>query len=309
MEKYYLDLNLYEFLDAITDKEIVYELTFEDSEDPTGFSKLIGTKKQHLEFLDELIKEYGTSEGYQKLYRDMDQREPYTFNEDLGEIEVYDYLEHKTNNFDENKTRIVLNEIDCYHMMDYSERIYDKGIDYYKKHNIDLPMEESFNPISQKKEWHVNHKEVRKQGDPFGGWRITRAMTILKDKLKITGPSSTLRAKEYILENGTSALKDTCIEKLTIVYRYCISTGVFDPNLSCMDFINCVQKTNFKKIYEASGKNNTKSKCKYIIYIISRIMNSDEWYKKTANSINTEPNKCSGASVPAKWKKEAGALK
>ncbi|GAB6395253.1 MAG: hypothetical protein MdMp024_1565 [Bacteroidales bacterium] len=93
--------------------------------------------------------------------------------------------------------------------------------------------------------------------------------------------------------------------KITAVYDFCIETNVISDSISEVDFINAVSKADFKPIYETA---KLKHKCKYIIYVLSFLINNpmrSQWYKDTAHSINTEPNKCSGANVPGDWKKDA----
>jgi hypothetical protein len=98
--------------------------------------------------------------------------------------------------------------------------------------------------------------------------------------------------------------------KITEVYNFCVDTDVIDGSIiSNVGFINAVNDANFKTIYAHAEQQKTKSKCKYIIYVLSKFVNNDKWYLNTAHSIDTEPNKCSGITVPADWKEQANSIK
>ncbi len=92
----------------------------------------------------------------------------------------------------------------------------------------------------------------------------------------------------------------------TAVYDFCIATRVFS-GIAHADFCTCVAEANFAHIYNSEGR--LAAKLKYMIYVLSRRMNNPQWYSDSAHSIDTEPNKCSGAGVPPEWKRQALAIK
>jgi hypothetical protein len=97
--------------------------------------------------------------------------------------------------------------------------------------------------------------------------------------------------------------------KITAVYNFCIETNVLSNTISNVAFINAVNSANFKTIHDNAEQQRSKSKCKYIIFILSKFVAGNDWYLTTAHSINTEPNRCSGITVPLDWKNRADALK
>jgi hypothetical protein len=108
------------------------------------------------------------------------------------------------------------------------------------------------------------------------------------------------KPKQYIFD----------ISKITAVYSFCVKTKVLDGSaISNVDFINAVNEANFKTIHAHAEQQRSKSKCKYIIFLLSKFIVGGSWYLNTAHSINTEPNKCSGIGVPVRWKKEADTIK
>jgi len=94
------------------------------------------------------------------------------------------------------------------------------------------------------------------------------------------------------------------------IYDFCIDSKVLESDIiSKIDFINAVNEANFKAIHNHASQKKSKSKCKYIIYALSKFVVGEGWYLETAHSIDTEPNKCSGITVPIKWKDKADAIK
>jgi len=81
------------------------------------------------------------------------------------------------------------------------------------------------------------------------------------------------------------------------IYDFCVKEDIFQ-NISITDFISYVETANFKSIIE--NKDTKEMQLKRLIYRMSKIMDG-AWYSKTAISINTSPQKCSGAKVPDFW--------
>ena len=120
---------------------------------------------------------------------------------------------------------------------------------------------------------------------------------------------SELQMDEKISEKPNTITSAKEIEKITKIYNFCIDTGVISNSISNVNFINAVNNANFKNVFANAEQRNAKSKCKYIIYVLSSAVSAENWYQNTARSINTEPNKCSGINVPSDWKRQAKALK
>ena len=106
-------------------------------------------------------------------------------------------------------------------------------------------------------------------------------------------------------ESGATQKYNVDISKIGEAYNFCIETEVMDKTvISNVDFINAVNNADFKNIYNSADTKNSVTKCRYLIFLMSKFMDK-EWYAKAAHSIDTEPNKCSGANVSTKWKKTA----
>ncbi len=115
--------------------------------------------------------------------------------------------------------------------------------------------------------------------------------------------------------NSNHARNELKKNKLNIVlidkiYNFCTETKVLDENtVSIVDFINAVDSANFSIIYKHSKEQQSSTKMRYIIYVLSKSIVINDWFLNAAHSIDTEPSKCSGVNVPTRWKDEANAIK
>jgi len=102
---------------------------------------------------------------------------------------------------------------------------------------------------------------------------------------------------------------DLNLKSLSLIFQFCIDTAVFSADLTNSDFITSIAEADFKALFEREG--TTKTKLKYIIFIIHHFVAEREWYKTAATSIGVTPNACSGANVGDRndnWKNKAKKL-
>ena len=98
------------------------------------------------------------------------------------------------------------------------------------------------------------------------------------------------------------------MDRVGIVYNFCIETGVFSGDFSNVCFLNSVAKADFNYLY--SDGRTIKSKLKKIIWLSSYCVEGDGWYKQAAESIGTTPSGCSGANVQEEgWKRNFDKIK
>lgn len=110
--------------------------------------------------------------------------------------------------------------------------------------------------------------------------------------------------EESQLDNNTSiAMFDP--DYLMRIYLFCTESKVFNVTLD--DFKRAVSQADFNSIIKMDS--TLKGKLKYLIYILGCHADTPDWYINAAHSIDTEPNKCSGATAPTAWKKQAKAIK
>lgn len=96
---------------------------------------------------------------------------------------------------------------------------------------------------------------------------------------------------------------------ISSIYQFCIDTNVFDNNIKLSELSSAVENANFKVLVEKCALRNKKSQCMYLITNLAKHIIKPDWYKETAHSINTEPTRLSGISIPSPWKKKLNDIK
>lgn len=87
------------------------------------------------------------------------------------------------------------------------------------------------------------------------------------------------------------------IGAITRIYNYC-KGNTFSVGFKV--FVDAVVSADFSYIY--NDNSTITSKCAYLISVVKKFVDNKDWYKKAANSINSEPTRCSGMKVPLDWK-------
>ena len=129
---------------------------------------------------------------------------------------------------------------------------------------------------------------------------FVQEMPILRKRIELSfGVDIYAKKNEDVLSNNL--ISEAYLRKV-----YDFINGDALENISFKEFCRCAAERDFSRIYNSHGVRC--SKIKYVIYVISRIAGK-EWYIDTAHSINTEPQKCSGASVPKLWRKKLDGIR
>jgi len=172
----YLNLRLKQFLDAITDKKKVYQLTTDK-----GF-EIEGTLSE----LKDLITKYDI-ETRNKFLPQLKNVQEYAVPFELHDIDIYNYLEKTTSNFDPVKTKIVLFDIEVYYNMDFMERITEESYNEYQKNSWEIPKMKNPFPIKIKDKEILEIPDIDKmlrKTHFFERFSIKRAMSLLQEKLE-----------------------------------------------------------------------------------------------------------------------------
>lgn len=127
------------------------------------------------------------------------------------------------------------------------------------------------------------------------------AMPFLREQIELS-----FGVDLYSKSKSKSVLSHRAVNQKYLHELYDFLIGDAFTNISFKEFERCVAERDFSKIY--NSRNALCSKIKYLIYVISRVAGK-EWYLDSAHSINTEPQKCSGASVPKLWRKALLAIR
>lgn len=125
----YLDLSLFDFLDALTDysPSHIFTLSFKDKPEIKEF-ELKGTYNEIEKTLINMpIPAYLKQELLIKFHSLIKPR----FQKEITEIDTYNYFEKITNSFDPDKSKIVFKEMDMYYNMFFLERIQEESINIY----------------------------------------------------------------------------------------------------------------------------------------------------------------------------------
>lgn len=171
----YLDLRVEQFLDVITNKKTIYQISFPEVD--THFQ---GTLSEITSLISQL-KESETKNEIQDFFRD---KTEYAIDFELSDIEVYNYLEKHTSNFDRYKTKILLRDIEVYYYMDFKERIQEESRNIYDKKNWEIPIKEILSPFNEGELINIaDQNAMIKKTHPFDDFTISRVIHLLKEKL------------------------------------------------------------------------------------------------------------------------------
>lgn len=170
----YLDIPLKDFLDTITEKRNQFSIK-------VGEAEIVGTKPEFEDLLSELDEEWQS-----KLSKLLSDKEEYTTPFELTHLDIYNYLEKTTSNFDPIKVKMILTEIDIYYTMDLNERIYAESLNIYIKKGWEIPQLEfkSIMPELQKYGNFNDYKTMINKTHFLSYMNIDFAISVLKDKLK-----------------------------------------------------------------------------------------------------------------------------
>lgn len=192
----YLDFTVSEFLDTITNEEIIYDFTLKTDNTSDIFR---GTVKQLKKLFEDSNLE-ADSKGY--LLNQISAIKENTFEKELGELEIYNYLEKVTSKFELEKMKILLDEIDIYYDMVFLERINIESVLVFNENGWQIPKLPpakmkingkvfDFLPKINNKDINMqmpDYESMRKKTHPFDGFFLYKAISILKSKLEKTSP-------------------------------------------------------------------------------------------------------------------------
>ena len=128
-----------------------------------------------------------------------------------------------------------------------------------------------------------------------------KEMPILRKRIELT-----FGVDIYAKKDAREGLSSNFVSEAFLRKVYNIVNGDAFADISFNEFERCVAERDFSKIYNSKVVRCTK--VKYVIYTISRAAGK-EWYIDAAHSINTEPQKCSGATVPKLWRKKLDSIR
>lgn len=119
----------------------------------------------------------------------------------LNRLDIYNYLDHITSNFHEERVRIVLNEMDCFYSMVYLEDIDKEVYHKYKEHGWEIPTITQKNKINGQEYTCTDFETMRGKIYPCRGFAYHIAIGLLNRKLQATETSNSIYSDDFC-ENG-----------------------------------------------------------------------------------------------------------
>ncbi len=97
---------------------------------------------------------------------------------------------------------------------------------------------------------------------------------------------------KLLIDVGLEEYRDKILE----IKDYCDDSFV----CSSEEFLLYVANENFKPLYDRFG--TTKSKLKFCIHVLSKIIKSDTWYNNSVKSIGVSKSDCTKSEINSDWK-------
>lgn len=146
MKKQLYELTVEEFTRLLLDNEKIYNLELSIYESKQKITlKIIGTYNQIYEQI------MLTDPRFESLFKN----EYFDYDLEIGELEAYNYIQHKTDNFSLNKVCILISEI-LSHLRRYTEEIRINLFEFYTKNNLEVP----YRGVVNKPRYDVMKKKV-----------------------------------------------------------------------------------------------------------------------------------------------------
>ena len=268
----YLNLRLGQFLDAITDKKKVYQFTTFGTS-----SNITGTLPELYSFISQF-----NIETRQKLEQLIKDKKEYEVDFELNDIEIYNYLEKTTSNFDEVKTKIILRDIEVYYSMDFRERIEAESSKIFNENKWEIPLITVVAPLFNKGEYETpNIEKMLKKTHPVSGFTISKVISLLKQKLETTqkvkdekennitetkdNPHKRIfkESKHFeLFEHLRKQVTKNELAEFSFIYWVMFQDSFIDEGVKSMEFINWLSKTYEIELTELKQFNrvNTGSK-------------------------------------------------
>lgn len=227
MKKKLFDLTIEEFVRLLCNKEEIYTLNLKAYPSKDGEETQIkGTYSQIYDVFMNLATTHLDSAMAQDCLNQI-KSSLFDYDMELSELDIFDYLEKKTNCFQKERCEIILNQLEMYHCLyvneerlDYVNKKIENGWDEYK-------IIEKVDPIGGKTYKIIDYKDAYQKiygcAYDFFYWQ---AICLLKDKIrheekKNDTENTDIKALPEKLDTEKSK---TLFQKI-IDLKYCISDG------------------------------------------------------------------------------------
>ncbi len=179
MRKGLFDLSIEEFTRVLLDYEEVYEIEIENICNRIEKHQLKGTYNQIIDVVS----------CNPHLCKDIESK-LFDYNIELNELDIYNYIEYKTANFNMDKVKILKNEMDVFYMLTYCEEINQIVKEKYIDLDMEIPyIERDLITKHKKKHEHIRIPDYRQMREKIffcRDYMYFIAMALLNRKLSKT---------------------------------------------------------------------------------------------------------------------------
>ena len=197
MKKQLFDLTIEEFTSVLLDYQPTLELSvccydekgnFINKQITDGEDEEVTVRGTYSDFYNAFLKEPCNNGVKEAVKGFLDSH--FDYDMQLNRLDIYNYLEHITSNFHEEKVRIVLNEMDCFYLMVYLEDIDSDVENQYIEKGWEIPTVTRKNRINGQEYTCTDYATLREKIYPCRGFMYHNAIGLLKKKLQSDEPTS-----------------------------------------------------------------------------------------------------------------------
>ncbi len=197
MKKQLFDLTIEEFTSVLLDYQPTLELSvccydekgnFINKQITDGEDEEVTVRGAYSDFYNAFLKEPCNNGVKEAVKGFLDSH--FDYDMQLNRLDIYNYLEHITSNFHEEKVRIVLNEMDCFYLMVYLEDIDSDVENQYIEKGWEIPTVTRKNRINGQEYTCIDYETMREKIYPCRGFMYHNAIRLLKKKLQSDEPTS-----------------------------------------------------------------------------------------------------------------------
>lgn len=186
MKKQLFDLTIEEFTRVLLEypEEIHLPVkTYDEEGKKIKDDEITGTYEEISNHLDE----FSLNDPYRKaIERELSIE--FDYNMRINDLDIYNYLNHITYQFQQERIKIVLNEMDCIYMMDYCENIDAEVVEKYEDLDLEIPTKEITIPkLGNREEMETrtvtNLAAMREYVYPCREFAYSKAISLLRRKI------------------------------------------------------------------------------------------------------------------------------
>lgn len=231
MKKTLFELTIEEFTSVLLDYEPILTLSisaydekgnFINKQLTDGADEDINVRGRYSDFQNALRKS-NSNNGVEKATRDFLYSQ-FDYDIQINKLDIYNYLEHITCNFETEKVKIVLNEMECFYQMTYLEDMDEEVKDKYIENEWEFPTKDLSIPDSPKNGENKTHKvadlnKMRERLYPFRDFTYLSAVSLLKRKMPSQHTKENSQFKSDICLSKKKGTKVNFIRVINCLYE------------------------------------------------------------------------------------------